>query len=77
MPLDWKSEALIEVTSATPSLPDKGELSKLIGVAPAIPQDLIDTIGPAPKAGRRRSLALADALQEVNPAGRTAGSRRS
>jgi ParB family transcriptional regulator, chromosome partitioning protein len=44
---------------------DKGELSKLISVARAIPQDLIDAIGPAPKAGRRRWLALADALQEV------------
>ena len=44
---------------------DKGELSKLISVARAIPQDLIDAIGPAPKAGRRRWLALADAIQEI------------
>jgi ParB family transcriptional regulator, chromosome partitioning protein len=43
---------------------DKGELSKLISVARAITQDIIDAIGPAPKAGRRRWLALADAIQE-------------
>ena len=43
---------------------DKGELSKLISVARAITQDIIDAIGSAPKAGRRRWLALADAIQE-------------
>ena len=56
---------------------DKGELSKLISVARAIPQDIIDAIGPAPKAGRRRWLALADAIQEGKIQARCpAGSRR-
>jgi ParB family chromosome partitioning protein len=41
---------------------DKGELSKLISVARRVPGELIDAIGPAPKTGRRRWLALAEAL---------------
>jgi ParB family chromosome partitioning protein len=41
---------------------DKGELSKLISVARSVPETLIEAIGPAPKAGRRRWLALSDAL---------------
>ncbi len=44
---------------------DKGELSKLISVARAVPELLIEAIGPAPKAGRRRWLALADALRDA------------
>jgi ParB family transcriptional regulator, chromosome partitioning protein len=44
---------------------DKGELSKLISVARAIPEEVVDAIGPAPKAGRRRWLSLADAMQET------------
>ncbi len=43
---------------------DKGELSKLITVARSVPEAIIEAIGPAPKAGRRRWLALADALAE-------------
>jgi len=39
---------------------DKGELSKLIAVAKAIPERVITAIGPAPKTGRRRWLALAE-----------------
>jgi ParB family chromosome partitioning protein len=44
---------------------DKGELSKLISVARSVPERLIEAIGPAPKAGRRRWLALSDALQDA------------
>ncbi|MBF9235696.1 plasmid partitioning protein RepB [Microvirga alba] len=43
---------------------DKGELSKLISVARGIPEEIIDAIGPAPKAGRRRWLALAERMED-------------
>lgn len=39
---------------------DKTEVSKLISVARAVPSDLVEAIGPAPKAGRPRWLALAE-----------------
>lgn len=39
---------------------DKTELSKMISVAAALPDALIRAIGPAPKAGRRRWLELAE-----------------
>lgn len=42
---------------------DKGELSKLISVAGTVPETIIQAIGPAPKAGRRRWLALAERLE--------------
>lgn len=42
---------------------DKGELSKLISVARAVPEHIVSAIGPAPKAGRRRWLALAEMLE--------------
>jgi ParB family transcriptional regulator, chromosome partitioning protein len=41
---------------------DKTELSRLISVSRAIPREIIETIGPAPKAGRRRWMELADRL---------------
>lgn len=44
---------------------DKGELSKLISVARAIPEELVQAVGPAPKAGRRRWLALAELLSDA------------
>lgn len=44
---------------------DKGELSKLISVARAVPESLVEAIGPAPKAGRRRWLQLAEALEDA------------
>ncbi len=44
---------------------DKGELSKLISVARAVPETVIEAIGPAPKAGRRRWLNLAEALEDA------------
>lgn len=46
---------------------DKGELSKLISVARDVPEHLVSAIGPAPKAGRRRWLAMAELLRR--PAG--------
>lgn len=39
---------------------DKTEVSKLISVARAISSDLVEAIGPAPKAGRPRWLALVE-----------------
>jgi len=42
---------------------DKTELSKLITVARALPDSVVRTIGPAPKAGRRRWLQLAELLR--------------
>jgi ParB family chromosome partitioning protein len=42
---------------------DKTELSKLITVARALPDAVVRTIGPAPKAGRRRWLQLAELLR--------------
>ncbi|MGL4438021.1 MAG: plasmid partitioning protein RepB [Bosea sp. (in: a-proteobacteria)] len=41
---------------------DKTELSKLLSTARALPQALIAAVGPAPKAGRRRWMELADRL---------------
>lgn len=43
---------------------DKTELSKLISAARGVPEDLVRIIGAAPKAGRRRWMALAEALAE-------------
>jgi ParB family transcriptional regulator, chromosome partitioning protein len=42
---------------------DKTELSKLISVARALPDAVIRAIGPAPKAGRRRWLQLAELVR--------------
>jgi ParB family chromosome partitioning protein len=44
---------------------DKGDLSKLISVARSVPEAMIEIIGPAPKAGRRRWLALAELLKDA------------
>lgn len=44
---------------------DRAEASKLIAVAKAIPQDVIDAIGKAPKIGRGRWQAFADLLSEA------------
>lgn len=41
---------------------DKTELSKLLSTVRALPNELIAAIGPAPKAGRRRWMQLADLL---------------
>lgn len=42
---------------------DRAEASKLLSVARAVPTDLVDAIGRAPKVGRGRWQALADALK--------------
>jgi ParB family transcriptional regulator, chromosome partitioning protein len=44
---------------------DKTGLSRLISSAVKIPQDLIEAIGPAPKAGRDRWVALSARLSET------------
>lgn len=44
---------------------DKGDLSRYIAVAKAVPIELAQAIGPAPKAGRARWLALAEALSSA------------
>lgn len=43
---------------------DRAEASKLIAVAKAVPDDLIQAIGKAPKIGRGRWLELAELLRE-------------
>lgn len=43
---------------------DKTELSKLISVARSVPEQIARAIGPAPKAGRRRWMDLADHLKD-------------
>lgn len=45
---------------------DKTELSKLISVARAVPEQIARAIGPAPKAGRRRWMDLSDRLNQDN-----------
>lgn len=52
---------------------DKTALSKLIAVARRVPEDIIESIGPAPKAGRDRWLQLADRLQGVGSPDRARG----
>jgi ParB family transcriptional regulator, chromosome partitioning protein len=49
---------------------DKTELSKMISVARAVPDPIARAIGPAPKAGRRRWLQLADLLKAPKAARR-------
>jgi ParB family chromosome partitioning protein len=43
---------------------DKGDLSRLLAVAKAIPVDIILAVGPAPKVGRARWMQFADAFQK-------------
>ena len=45
---------------------DRAEVSKLVSVARAIPKDVIEAIGRAPKVGRGRWQALADAVKEAS-----------
>ncbi len=52
---------------------EKTALSKLIAVARRVPEDIIEAIGPAPKAGRDRWLQLADRLQGVGSQDRARG----
>lgn len=41
---------------------DKTELSKLLSVAKAVPSSIVNAIGPAPSAGRRRWMEFADKI---------------
>lgn len=43
-------------------LVDKTELSRLIAVRRTVPDFVVEAVGPAPKAGRRRWMSLADRL---------------
>lgn len=43
---------------------DKGDVSRYIGVARQVPEDVVQLIGPAPKAGRAKWLALAGLLSD-------------
>jgi ParB family transcriptional regulator, chromosome partitioning protein len=52
---------------------DRAEASKLIAGARAIPQDVIDAIGKAPKIGRGRWQAFADLLDDVSAIQRVKG----
>lgn len=52
---------------------DKGDLSRYIAVAKSIPENIVSAIGPAPKAGRARWIALAEALS--TPAARRAAEK--
>ncbi len=48
---------------------DKTEISKLMSVVRAIPRDVLDGIGAAPKAGRTRWLGLAEKLRDKKALG--------
>lgn len=52
---------------------DRAEVSKLIAVANAIPDDIIEAIGRAPKIGRFRWQALANLLQDTAALARIRG----
>jgi ParB family transcriptional regulator, chromosome partitioning protein len=56
---------------------DKPEVSRLISVATAVSSDLIVAIGPAPKVGRPRWLALAEKLGRSSAASKVEAALRS
>jgi ParB family transcriptional regulator, chromosome partitioning protein len=45
---------------------DKTEVSRMISVATALPQELIEAIGPALKTGRRKWMEMAKAVEQLN-----------
>ncbi|OWO89729.1 plasmid partitioning protein RepB [Rhizobium esperanzae] len=47
---------------------EKTQLSKMMALGHSIPRNLIEAIGPAPKAGRPRWAGLAEKLQQSKPA---------
>lgn len=59
--LDFERTVIMQALST-----DKGDLSRYIAVAKSIPETIATAIGPAPKAGRARWMALADALATVS-----------
>lgn len=52
---------------------DRAEASKLIAVGTAVPEDIVQAIGRAPKVGRGRWQALADAVQDPSATQRMRG----
>ena len=60
---DLETRGFARVTIMAALAIDKTELSKMISVASALPDTLARAIGPAPKAGRRRWMELADLLK--------------
>jgi ParB family chromosome partitioning protein len=60
--LDLETRGFERATIMAALSTDKTELSKLISTARAVPGDLARAIGPAPRAGRRRWMALAGLL---------------
>jgi ParB family chromosome partitioning protein len=57
----FKRDVIMEALST-----DKTELSKLLSVAKAIPAPILKAIGPAPSAGRRRWMEIADKIADGN-----------
>jgi ParB family chromosome partitioning protein len=55
----FKRDVIMEALST-----DKTELSKLLSVAKAIPASIVKAIGPAPSAGRRRWMEVADKIAD-------------
>jgi len=55
----FKRDVIMEALST-----DKTELSKLLSVAKTIPASIIKAIGPAPSAGRRRWMEIADKIAD-------------
>ncbi len=63
MPSHWRIAVFAARRSAMRSVSTKTELSRLVSIGRAVPRDLIDAIGPAPKIGRRRWMELEQLLQ--------------
>jgi ParB family chromosome partitioning protein len=55
----FKRDVIMEALST-----DKTELSKLLSVTKAIPASIVKAIGPAPSAGRRRWMEIADKIAD-------------
>jgi ParB family chromosome partitioning protein len=55
----FKRDVIMEALST-----DKTELSKLLSVAKVIPASIVKAIGPAPSAGRRRWMEIADKIAD-------------
>lgn len=55
----FKRDIIMEALST-----DKTELSKLLSVAKAVPVSLVKAIGPAPSAGRRRWMEVAEKIDD-------------
>ncbi len=58
-----EAQGFDRATIASAVEPNKGNLSVLLSIAKAIPADIIEAIGPAPKVGRPRWLELVEAIK--------------